>query len=866
MKHEMWIVYLLLIAWCGVTHSELDTLEKLRTMGWALRPDFAADAGTDLILMGDAAVPFLIQTLGDETPSARGHAADFLRDLFPDRRALPALTEVFLHDANPDIRRTAAEAIACIDAEVARNLMFQHLEGSDAGAAAGSPREFQDGAAVVPNRDTYAGETTQDIAVDMLSQLQDKRVVPTLVKRLADRGERMDAAFALAKFKDKRAVPVLLDILNGKEGHHNIREAEAVEALAKIGDERAVPVLLNLLDLPQVGYRDVVSALPQFGASIVPQLLEKRNQTESRDIQERIARVIRHLHQPELAPVFGQLYLESEKDDSELHDALSHALKNMGIAGFEELVRVAQQKANYRALSALATYNSAEAVDAVAALALDKSYPLRLVAIQTLGSLGKLWEAEISTYLLQLLSDAAPEVKLYTMDIIQQGKLVEMAPALQELTQTDNEHLQQAAHYVLAVLADEMPLRLEVKMSRPRYAYGINTDIVVFYRIMNLGTFPIQIALTPRIKESEIQQPDGTLARRSGPLLHIFGPSRPEDFHTLMPSDDLTMTSNVSKSHWLEQVGRYTLRPRIHTRETGLHFGFVTWTGTLTAPDVHFEIEPPTAEQVTAMLTQVEADLGTTVFRNQGIRTLCQLAELRIPGALPALKNLALTESLEENAHIQRLVLAVLGKFASPKLNPLWMQMLENGDLPSGRAIEALIQSKDKQAIALIRRIIYQRFLNSPNRKEIFTLALTLQRFLGDNSVTEWLKATAERKIRHWASYKREEGVRILHSLWNPNYQPRNPPNVFINPWFYLQNADSASVSEWKEIRDKSITIAGLEALLGHTNRAIQRAAAYELAHRGNTSGGYLIEPDLHANDAETRVRAREALVRARTH
>lgn len=257
MKHEKWIVYLLLIAWCGVTHSELDTLEKLRTTGWALRPDFAADVGTDLILMGDAAVPFLIQTLGDETLAARGHAADFLRDLFPDRRALPALTEVFLHDANPGIRRTAAEAIACIDAEVARNLMFQHMEGSDAGAAADSPSEFQDSPAVVPNWDTYAGETTQDIAVDMLSQLQDKRVIPTLVKRLADRGERIDAAFALAKFKDKRAVPVLLDIVNGKEGRYNIREAEAVEALAKIGDERAVPVLLNLLDLPQVGYRDL---------------------------------------------------------------------------------------------------------------------------------------------------------------------------------------------------------------------------------------------------------------------------------------------------------------------------------------------------------------------------------------------------------------------------------------------------------------------------------------------------------------------------------------------------------------------------------------------------------------------------------
>lgn len=840
MKSRMWIGCLLLIAWCGIIHAELDTLEKLRTTGWDFQPALKTDAAIALMFMEDAAAPFLIQTLAGASLVARSHAIDFLRDLFPDARALPALTEIFLQDANPGMRSAAAQAIASIDSEIARDLVVQHL---------GAPG---------------ANETTQDIAADILIQLEDKRVIPTLVRRLSVREKRMGTAFALATFKDKRAVPVLLDILDERYGHDKLIKVDAAEALAKIGDARAEPVLMNLLDSPQIG-AEVADALPQFGISIVPPLLEKLKQTQSREIQERLARILRHFHQPELAPIFGQLYLESDEEDSELQDAMAHALKNMGIGGFKQLVKVANQNPNYRALSALASYNSGAAVDTVAALALDKAYPLRLEAIQTLGSLGKLWEAEISTYLLQLLSDAAPEVKLYTMDIIQQGKLVEMAPALQELTQTDNEHLQRAAHYVLAVLADEMPLRLEVKMSRPRYAYGINTDIVVFYRIMNLGTFPIQIALTPRIKEFEIQQPDGTLARRSGSLSWFLGLYK-EAFETLPPGGNLTMNFVVSKSHWLDQVGRYTIRPRIHTWDPGLRFGFIAWTGTLTAPDVHFEIEPPTAEQVTAMLTQVEADLGTTVFRNQGIRTLCQLAELRIPGALPVLKNLALTESLAENDHIQRLVLAVLGKFASPELNPLWMQMLENGDLPSGRAIEALIQSKDKQAIALIRRIIYQRFLNSPNRKEIFTLALTLQRFLGDNSVSEWLKATAERKIRHWASYKREEGARILHSLWNPNYHPRNPPNVFINPRFYLQNADSASVSEWEEIRDKSITIVGLEALLGHTNRAIQQAAAYELAHRGNTSGVYLIEPDLHANDAETRVRAREALVRARTH
>ena len=867
MKHRMWIIVcLLLIAWCGVAHTEPDILEKLRTPGWALLSDFKSDTGADLILMGDAAVPFLIQTLADETPVARRHAAVFLRDLFPDTPALSALTKVFLHDAYPSIRRTAAEAIACIDAEVARNLMFQHLEDPDASEVPDVLGEFQDGLAVVPNQNTYAGETTQDIAVDMLCQLQDKRVIPTLVRRLADGDKRTDAAFALAKFKDKRAVPALLDILNGKDGRdNNIREAEAVEALAKIGDERAVPVLLNLLDGPRIGYLDVVSALPQLGASVVPQLLKKLKQTESREIQVRIATVLRHLQQPELAPVFGQLYLESEKEDFELQDALAHALKNMGIAGFEELVRVARQKANYRALSALATYNSAAAVNAVAALALDESYPLRLEAIQTLGAFGKLWEAEISKYLLLLLSDAAPAVKLYTMDIIRQIKLVEMAPALEKLTQTDNEHLQQAAHYVLTTLADEMPLRLEVKMSQPRYAYGINTVIAVSYRIMNISTFPIQIAM-PRLhflQELDIRQPDGTSAPGTGPLLHFLGPSRPEDFDTLMPNGDLTMTFHVSKSHRLDQVGRYTIRPRIHTWATGLRFGFLAWTGTLTTPDVHFEIEPPTAKQIDAMFAQVETDLGIKVFRNQGIKTLCQLAELRIPGAMPALIKLALTENLDGKADIRHRVLSALGKSAAPELSPLWIQMLERGELPSRLAMETLIKSGETRAIALIQRAIYQHSVKNPFRKEIGDTALTFQRLLGDNTVFEWLQATAEHKIRHWTRDKREEGARILHSLWNPNYQRRDPPNVFTDPWFYLHNAASRSLPEWEEIREKSMSFAGLEELLAHANPAIRRAAAYELAYRGRTEGMHLIEPDLHAANAETRVRARNALIGA---
>ena len=820
MKYGIWILCLVIVAGCETTHNAVNTLEKLRTADWAIW----REASYDLALMGDNTVPFLIETLTDESREARWHACYFLKNSYPDSRALPTLTEAFLNDPDEHVRRTAAAAITDIDTAYARNLMHQTL-------------------------DTETSEMTQNIAVEVLSQLRDARVIPMLVTRLAVPETRMDAALRLGAFKDKRAVPILLNILDEKALDNSFKE-RAAATLARIGDPQTLPTLVNLIDSRFAD--NVVPELPQFGVSVVPPLLEKFERNTSPEIRDRIAGILRNIYAPELAPLYEQVYLET--DAYTLQDAISDALQNMGAEGFKSLVKVAKQNADHRALRALATYNSEAAVDAVAMLALDESYPIRLIAIETLGRFGRLWAAQISKYLPQLLADADPTVQLNTLNLIRQLKIVEMLPTLQKLTHATNQHIGNAAHTVSAVLSGETPLKLEVETEQPRYNYG--EHIALSYRITNIGTHTIKISPVPEIlflERVEIRQPDGTLAPFRGPQVSL-APPKAADYHTLNPGSVLKRTISLSTFHWLNQVGRYTIQPRIHIRATGLRFGFMAWTGRLTAPEVHFDIEPPTADQMNRMLTDIEVEPGTEEHRIQAIRVLHQLGELRLPKAMPLLKKLAFDSEADPARREQ--ALHALAKFTAPNLTPLWIQMLDNSHVSQTLAIEALRANGDARAIEPLRRVAF--------REGSDTAALALQQ-LGDDSAVEWLTALAQRKLRHWHRNQRERGALTLKRL-QPSRTQIQRRNVLTDPWFYANNYAPHLVSDWEAIANKATTRKGLKALLAHAHPMIQRAAAYELAYLGDVSGIHLIEPDLHADDVQTRMEAREALLRLKNN
>ena len=869
MKCRKWILCLLMVTACGVTQADLSPLEKLRST----HPNQwyeVGDVGYDIALMGDDAIPFLIQTLTDEDRSARLSAISFLAGYYPDDRVLPALKKVFLSESDLYLRIIAARAIARHDPESGRPLLIKYLE-------------FE----IAP--------MYRLIAVNALEELGDKRAramfISQLVSELEHPKTRRAAAYQLGEFKDKRAVPVLIEILEGKDLKTHVKE-HAAKILAQTGDERAIPVLLNILNDPNLNIDckervldrlvptgderlipillnsldswdmrwQVAEVIKAFGPSIASLLLERMKQTESHEVRYEIVQILRYVHHLELAPIYEQVYLETEDDGVE--SVMAFAFADMGAVGFEYLLKVTKQKPNHSVWYYLSTYNGAAVVDAVAGLALDESYPFRLKAINALGGFSELWKAEVSKHVPSLLADTDPEVKLHTMHLIKQLNITEMTPALQKLTRTADAQIRNAAHNVLAVLSEPKSLKLSVEMNRPSYDYGHPIDLI--YRITNVSPHPITIStvamkVPDHFLELRVQLPDGTFGGYRGPKAHFASPRR-EDYQTLKPGDELSVTVSVSHYYWLHQLGRYTIQIHFRPFGDGLGFGFLAWTRRLTSPKVHFDVEPPTTKHLNRMQAHVDTEPNIEKKRYQVIKTCHQLVELRRPEAIPALKKLALTRP---NYGLRDYALSMLAKFSDHlELTPMWIEILETRHPGNVHeiAMKALGASGDPRAIEPLRRASYRGHYT-------IEAVLALQQ-LGDDSSIERLRNKAWQKLQHKDKTEREEGVQMLRQLQprrderRPRRnQPPDPQEVLTNTWLFAIIDDRQLGIKWVAAGAKAVTLADVEGLLEHPNPKIQKSAAYALARLGNASGAHLIQSDLYANDVSTRWTARVTLL-----
>ena len=570
-----------------------------------------------------------------------------------------------------------------------------------------------------------------------------------------------------------------------------------------------------------------------------------------------------------------------ETEDGGIESSMSEAFANMGAVGFEYLLKVAKQKPNYSVWYYLSTSNGAEAVDAVAEFALDESYPFRSQAIQGLGEFGELWrwdiskhisrllvdadptvvlstlylihklrmteswEEEISKHIPRLLADADPEVKFRTIRLIKLLKMTEMTPALQALTQTTDAQIRNAAHNVLAVLSETTPLTLSVEMDRPRYDYGQPIDLT--YRITNVSTHPITICtfamdIPDKFLELKIQLPDGTFGGYPIAAASFVAPGR-EAYQTLKPGDELTVA--VSLSYWLHQAGRYTIQIHYDPFDAGIRFGFLGWTRRLTAPKVHFDIEPPTPEHFNRILARIDTKPSTSEAYDRADKTCHQLGELRKPEAIPALKKLGLDSDGD-----YWFALAALAKFPNrPELTTMWIEMLNDVSLSGyGIPIKALGASGDPRAIEPLRSI---------RRSTYYTVeaALALQQ-LGDDSRVERFKTVALRKLQYSNKNERKEGVQILRQLQSPDLH-----KTAAHAWFDAIIHDQQIGVKWVATGAKMVRISDLEELLKHPNPEIQKSAAYALARLGNASGAHLIRPDLYAKEVSTRQRARDGML-----
>jgi HEAT repeat protein len=453
-------------------------------------------------------------------------------------------------------------------------------------------------------------------------------------------------------------------------------------------------------------------------------------------------------------------------------------------------------------------------------------------------------------------------VKFRTIRLIKHLKIIEMIPALQKLTQTANAQIRNAAHNVLAVLSQATPLKISVEMNRQRYDYGQPVDLT--YHITNVSAHPITIctfgmSMVDEFLKLEIQLPDGTFGEYHGPRAYLVPPSR-EDYQTLKSGDELTVTAPVSEFYWLYQPGRYTIQIRFYPADDGLEFGFLAWIRTLTAPKVHFDIEPPTAEQFNTMLARIDAERITEATRPQTIETCHQLGELQRPEAIPALKKLAL---MHPDLGLGEHVLSALAKFSNhPELTPTWSEILKTRH--SGNvheiAMKALGASGDPRAIEPLRRASYRGHYT-------IEAVLALQQ-LGDDSSVEWFRNSAWRKLQDWYKIERKNGTQMLRQLQprrnerqSRRNQPPDPQQVLTDAWFSAIIHDRQIGVKWVAAGAKAVTLTDVEGLLEHPNPKIQKSAAYALARLGNASGAHLIRPDLYAKDVSTRQRARVGML-----
>ena len=361
----------------------------------------------------------------------------------------------------------------------------------------------------------------------------------------------------------------------------------------------------------------------------------------------------------------------------------------------------------------------------------------------------------------------------------------------------------------------------------------------------------------------EIQLPDGTVAEYRGPRAHSGAP-RQKDYQTLKPGGELTVTVSISEFYWLHQPGYHTVQILFRLLGDGLQYGFIAWAGTLTSPKVHFDIEPPTAEQLNTILARIDAKPDTEATRVEAFKACHQLGELRRSEAIPALKKLALVYS-DGDYDIRKFALSTLAQFSNRNLTPMWIEILD--DVSSQylhiTAIKGLGMSGGVGAIETLWRAAYR----SNNYRVAAVLALQK---LGDDSGVEWLREIAWGQLQHWSKETRESGIRILRELRRNEQQSRHyksPDSQYFLTWAWFSTmiADRQIALDWLAAGAKKVTAADVEGLLKHSNPVIQRTAAYELARVGNASGAYLVQPDLYADDARVRGKARLVLLSVRS-
>ena len=877
----MAIICLLIVLFSFNAVAEKNTIEKLKSRAWEV---WLGDGGYDLAMMGENAAAFLVNVLSNEDEQARWHANYLLSKYYAEPSILPALEKLFLQNTDKSVKSNAIHLIASVDAEYAKKLISSYLDDKE----------------------------MQDIVVSTLSILKDERAVPFLIERLKIPELRVHSAYALADLKEKRAVPILLEVLEDPKTEEWERKT-ALEKLAHIADKRTVPLFLDFFDKQESISYKIKSILSDSQSSFIFSLLEvieEMNIDKSSHKWNAVIDILGNQKDPDLISHYEKILLETQ--DINLKNKLAYALSNMGEKGFLSLTKLLQRQPDAIVLRNLASYNSKTSFNAIASIAIDKSSPIRmdaiqallqyssmwneevsehirkllpdvnakgkLVIIEALPKLGGNWNSELYKYLRILLADQRPGVRILTIDLIRRMNLTVMIPELEKLMQDAEESIMNAAHMVYDILNDTPQLTLEIEMDQDEYEFM--EPITLTYRIKNVSDHNINIALYKSLVSTylklTIRRPDGTIAKYRGPIASLI-PLGFRDIESLKPGDEITGKIKPKGNYNLYQEGVYTIeleiRPGLRGVISANYFSGrrstyeqlieqpglskLTWSDTLISQNEFFKIKPILAEILKVMIGDIRPNT-ISKENEEGIKETCYLlALLRNPSGIAALKKLALMETNSKSSEdfryeIKRYASDMLMNFPDPELVPTWIEMLGSG-YPSNVRYATLGESGNTLAIEPLRRITFG--LNNTNRSISAAKAL-LQ--LGDVTGVEWLRKIAYRKLRHWNGDERQNGASILYLLDQSKNRYSSRWHSLKYPQFYA--AHYYLYLDWEDIREKSTTLDGLKELLRHESPIIQKSAAYELGYQGDSLGIHLIRKDLHANESSIRLHARDTI------
>jgi HEAT repeat protein len=187
------------------------------------------EVSTALTVMGEAAIPALIESLTHRDWSVRLFAVESLGKT-KSRKAVEPLLSVLAHDGDSAVREDAIRA---------------------------------------------------------LGEIGDPQAVEALLIIMKEPGLRTVAVEALGRIRDRRAVPILIEVVTGvtptdvtravagcgdQWNEEAVTQAAAVQALGEIGDESALPTLVAALE-PTFTRAQAAAALARFGSKAIPFLL-----------------------------------------------------------------------------------------------------------------------------------------------------------------------------------------------------------------------------------------------------------------------------------------------------------------------------------------------------------------------------------------------------------------------------------------------------------------------------------------------------------------------------------------------------------------------------------------------------------------